>query len=97
MLLLLDKPIAAVARAIQRIHNALLRRRPPMVDLAERLTRERDTVRGTLGAQWGQAILRSAGNVVFDYWRCWRRSSRPALVRARRWCCSPMSHPSCWA
>ena len=67
VLLLLDKPITAVARTIQRIHNALLRRRPPMVDLAGRLTRERDTVRGTLGAQWGQAILRSAGNVVFDY------------------------------
>ena len=67
VLLLLDKPIAASARAIQRIHNALLRRRPPMADLAARLTRERDAVRATLGAEWGQAILRSAGNVVFDY------------------------------
>jgi uncharacterized protein (TIRG00374 family) len=24
-------------------------------------------VRATLGRQWGQAVLRSAGNVVFDY------------------------------
>lgn len=67
VLLLLDKPIASVAAAIQRIHNALMRRRTPMVDLPQRLTRERDTVRGTLGARWSQAILRSAGNVVFDY------------------------------
>jgi len=67
VLLLLDKPITVVADAIQRIHNALVRRRPPMVDLGERLTLERDTVRSALGAQWGQAILRSAGNVVFDY------------------------------
>ena len=67
VLLLLDKPITVVADAIQRIHNALVRRRPPMVDLGERLTSERDTVRSALGAQWGQAILRSAGNVVFDY------------------------------
>jgi len=66
-LLLFDRPIVGVANAIQRLHNALLRRRPPMVDLAQRLTEERDSVRSTLGRQWGQAVLRSAGNVVFDY------------------------------
>lgn len=67
VLLLFDRPIAGAANTIQRIHNSLLRRRPPMVDLAGRLTGERDTVRTTLGRRWGQAILRSAGNVVFDY------------------------------
>lgn len=66
-LLLLDEPIGWVGGVIQRIHNMLLRRRPPMVDLPERLTAERDAVRGTLGARWGQAVLRSAGNVLFDY------------------------------
>jgi uncharacterized protein (TIRG00374 family) len=66
-LLLFDGPIDGVARAIQRIHNALLRRRTPIVDLPERLTAERDAVRATLGERWGQAILRSAGNVLFDY------------------------------
>ena len=39
VLLLLDKPIGAVARTIERIHNFLLRRRPAMHGLAERLTR----------------------------------------------------------
>ena len=67
VLLLFDRPIDRVASWIQRIHNALLRRRRPMVDLAQRLTTERDTVRATLGHRWRQAILRSAGNVLFDY------------------------------
>ncbi len=66
-LLLLDKPIGAVARAIQAIRNAVRRHHPPMTNLPDRLTGERDIVRATLGARWGQAILRSAGNVVFDY------------------------------
>jgi uncharacterized protein (TIRG00374 family) len=66
-LLLFDRPIDRVAHVIERIHNATMRRKPPMVGLAERLTAERDAVRATLGAQWGQAILRSAGNVLFDY------------------------------
>jgi uncharacterized protein (TIRG00374 family) len=66
-LLLFDGPIDWVAGVIQRAHNMVLRRRPPMVELADRLTAERDAVRGTLGARWGQAVLRSAGNVLFDY------------------------------
>jgi uncharacterized protein (TIRG00374 family) len=67
VLLLLDKPIGSVAHAIERIHNLVLRRRPKMAGLGERLTAERDAVRTTLGEQWAQAILRSAGNVLFDY------------------------------
>jgi uncharacterized protein (TIRG00374 family) len=63
----MDRPIATVALVVQRVHNAVRRRRPPITGLPERLTRERDTVRASLGARWGQAILRSAGNVVFDY------------------------------
>ena len=67
VLLLADRPIAWTARTVQRIHDAVLRRRPPMLDLGERLTRERDMVRDSLGKQWANAILRSAGNVLFDY------------------------------
>jgi hypothetical protein len=65
-LLLADKPVEQAGRWIQRAQNAV-RRRPPVTDLPERLRRERDAVRATLGERWGQAILRSAGNVVFDY------------------------------
>jgi uncharacterized protein (TIRG00374 family) len=66
-LLLFDGPIDWVARTIQRVHNLVIRRRPPLTDLPARLTAERDAVRTTLGARWGQAVLRSAGNVLFDY------------------------------
>ncbi|HJX07805.1 MAG TPA: lysylphosphatidylglycerol synthase transmembrane domain-containing protein [Actinomycetota bacterium] len=67
LLLLLDRPIDVVAHTIERIHNLLLRRRPAMTGLADRLTSERDAVRGALGKRWAQAVLRSAGNVLFDY------------------------------
>ncbi len=66
-LLLADRPIEWAARVFQRLRNAVLRRRPPLTGFDERLTRERDMVRATLGERWGQAILRSAGNVLFDY------------------------------
>jgi uncharacterized protein (TIRG00374 family) len=66
-LLLLDRPIVGVAHVIERVHNAVFRKRAPLVGLAERLTADRDAVRSMLGHDWGQAVLRSAGNVVFDY------------------------------
>jgi uncharacterized protein (TIRG00374 family) len=66
-LLLTDRPVEQVGRWIQRAQNAVRRRRPAVTELPERLRRERDAVRATLGERWGQAILRSAGNVVFDY------------------------------
>jgi uncharacterized membrane protein YbhN (UPF0104 family) len=67
VLLLANRPIVWSANAIERLHNTLLRRRPALHDLAARVTKERDIVRSTLGKQWGSAILRSAGNVLFDY------------------------------
>jgi uncharacterized membrane protein YbhN (UPF0104 family) len=67
VLLLADRPIEWTANVVERLHNMFLRRRPPLHDLATRVTRERDVVRGTLGKGWGSAILRSAGNVLFDY------------------------------
>jgi hypothetical protein len=66
-LLLLDRPIVWFAHMIERIHNKVFRKRPPIVGLAERLTAERDAIRSMLGHDWGQAVLRSAGNVLFDY------------------------------
>jgi uncharacterized protein (TIRG00374 family) len=67
VLLLADRPIHGVGGLIQKVLNLVRRRKPPVTDLPERLTRERDQVRATLGERWGQAILRSAGNVLFDY------------------------------
>jgi uncharacterized protein (TIRG00374 family) len=67
VLLLADRPIAGVARLLQRLLNLVRRHKPRITHLPERLTAERDVVRRTLGAEWEQAILRSAGNVLFDY------------------------------
>ncbi len=67
VLLLADRPIAGVARILQRLLNLVRRHKPKVEHLPERLTAERDVVRRTLGAEWEQAILRSAGNVLFDY------------------------------
>jgi uncharacterized protein (TIRG00374 family) len=67
VLLLGNRPIAWTGRTIERIHNAVLRHRPPMRALAERLTKERDVVRASLDKDWVGAILRSVGNVLFDY------------------------------
>ena len=43
-----------------------------------RLTRERDTVRGTLGAQWGRRSCARRATSCSTTSRSWRRSSRPA-------------------
>jgi hypothetical protein len=67
VLLLANRPIRATGAALQRLLNLVRRGRAPVTDLPERLERERDGVRATLGARWGHAILRSAGNVIFDY------------------------------
>ena len=66
-LLLVNGPIVWAGRLFQRVRNAVLRKRAPLTGFDERLTRARDVVRATLGERWGQAILRSAGNVLFDY------------------------------
>ena len=66
-LLLADKPVRLAARGVEKLHNLFLRRKPPLVNLTERLTHERDTVRSILGKRWAGAIVRSIGNVAFDY------------------------------
>jgi uncharacterized membrane protein YbhN (UPF0104 family) len=66
-LLFADRPIAWGGRTAERLHNTFLRRRPPLHDLPGRLTTERDLVRDTLGERWVNALLRSFGNVLFDY------------------------------
>lgn len=66
-LLLADKPVHLAARGVEKLHNLFLRRKPPLVNLTERLTHERDTVRSILGKRWSGAIVRSIGNVAFDY------------------------------
>ena len=45
----------------------VLRKRPPLQGLGETLLEKRDEIRTTLGQQWWQALLLSAGRLAFDY------------------------------
>ena len=65
--ILWDRPLLAVGRAVQSVRNRLLRNRPALEGLPDRLIRERDEVREVLGARWWEAMLLSAGRWVLDY------------------------------
>jgi uncharacterized protein (TIRG00374 family) len=65
--ILYDRPLAAVGRAAQSLRNRIKRSSPPRTDLPQRLLRERNEVRGVLGANWWEALLFSAGRWVLDY------------------------------
>jgi uncharacterized protein (TIRG00374 family) len=65
--MLSDRPLLAVGRAAQSVHNRLLRKREPLTGLPERLVRERDEMREVLGQHWWQALLLAAGRWVLDY------------------------------
>jgi uncharacterized protein (TIRG00374 family) len=67
VLLTTNRPLAAIARAIQSVRNRAKRHAPPRTDLPDELERERDEIRDTLGSSWWKAILFAAGNSLFDY------------------------------
>ena len=62
-----DRPLEVVGGAVQSVRNRVLRKREPLRDLPERLLRERDQVRHTLGRNWWQAVLLASGRWVLDY------------------------------
>ena len=62
-----DRPLALLARVFQAARNRLLRRRQPLTGLPERLLRERDLVRHTLGERWLRALLYASGRWLLDY------------------------------
>ena len=67
LLLTTERPLAAVGRAIQWLRNRMHRRTAPRTDFPDRLKRERDEIRRTLGSSWWKAILFAAANSLFDY------------------------------
>ncbi len=69
VLLLADRPMRFVGRIVQKARNRLLRRRPPMSGLEDRLVEQRDLIRSVLGKRWLQALLLSGGRILFD-WLC---------------------------
>src|SRR6266480_796779 len=62
-----DAPLRWTGRAVQRLANWVLRKRPPLHALDDTLLEKRDEIRATLGRQWWQALLLSAGRLAFDY------------------------------
>ena len=62
-----DAPLRWCGRAVQRLRNAVLRKRAPLAGLDDTLLEQRNEVRAALGEQWWQALLLSAGRLAFDY------------------------------
>jgi hypothetical protein len=67
ILMTADRPLRSAGRAIQRVRNAVLRRRRPLTDLPGRLVDERDLILGVLGERWWEALLATVGRWGFDY------------------------------
>lgn len=65
--LLTDRPLRLLGRAIEWARNRILRHRAPLTGLGIQLLKQRDLIRGVLGEQWWQAVLLSAGRLVFDF------------------------------
>jgi uncharacterized protein (TIRG00374 family) len=63
-----DRPLLAVGSWLERATRAVARRlgRESQFSVA-RLMAERDRVKMVLGERWGQALVASAGNWLFDY------------------------------
>lgn len=62
-----NTPLRLCGRAAQRVRNEILRKRPPISDLDERLLAQRNHIRAMLGAQLWEAIFLSAGRLALDY------------------------------
>ena len=66
VLLFADRPLLWLGGVIEQARNRVLRGRPPLEGLPERLVDERDLIRRELGAGWWKALLYSAGNWLLD-------------------------------
>ena len=64
-----DGLLRLAGRAIQAVENRVRRRKQEgqITDLPDRLVRERDEVRRTLGTSWWKALFAALGNWLFDY------------------------------
>lgn len=67
LLITTDGLLRTAGRAIQAVKNRLRPRSEPTTDLPDRLLKERDAVRATLGSSWWWALVTALGNWLFDY------------------------------
>jgi uncharacterized protein (TIRG00374 family) len=62
-----DRPIQVIGRAAEWVVRRIPRGKEKAKGLATRISRERDTLRSTLGASWKRALIASVGKWGFDY------------------------------
>jgi uncharacterized protein (TIRG00374 family) len=62
-----DRAVESIGRFIQWARNGVVRHRPPIHGLPERLLDERRLVARALGERWRTALLASVGKWAFDY------------------------------
>jgi uncharacterized protein (TIRG00374 family) len=67
VMLVADRPLEMVGRAIQRVANRVRRGKPRISDLDQRLVTERDQIRTVLGERWKEAVGLSAARLAFDF------------------------------
>jgi uncharacterized protein (TIRG00374 family) len=67
VLLATRRPLLALGRVIEAVANRIRFRRPPITGLPDRLMKERDEIRRTLGARWMGAVLNAIGRWFFEY------------------------------
>jgi uncharacterized protein (TIRG00374 family) len=81
-----DRPLAVLGRVAQRLWNGLPGHRTKITGLDQRLLRQRDDIRSTLGRDWLPTVVLTAGRLGFDYGSllCALRATgsrpRPSLV-----------------
>jgi uncharacterized protein (TIRG00374 family) len=62
-----DRPIQVIGSAAEWVVRRIPRGKEKAEGLATRISRERDTLRSTLGANWKRALVASVGKWGFDY------------------------------
>jgi len=62
-----ERVVRWAGRVAQRLRNRVLRRRPPLTGLPDRLAEERRVILGVLGDRWRQALLVTVGRWLLDY------------------------------
>jgi uncharacterized protein (TIRG00374 family) len=67
LLMVSDRAVLWVGRAATSVLRRVRRKKPPPEDLPERLQRERDLVRRTLGRHWPRALAAAEGRWLLDF------------------------------
>jgi uncharacterized protein (TIRG00374 family) len=67
LLLATRRPVCWLGSTIERIANVIRPGRPPIRDLGDRMLRERDQIRATMGSRWLAAVAAAIGRWGFEY------------------------------